>query len=242
MTKEHNWIGDIITGLIWIIVGVLLDFAIQVAGMYSARSMASLLHVSPNSAGPIITMLLFLAVFTTIAVLVVGYGVRQRSPKMGLHKFNGHKANWIWRGYLMIIGAGVVSVLLQYVFVGGVQTATNQQALEKMASAGGANLVFVILLAVVVAPLVEELIFRGIVLNYFFKDGPWWLNVVISGVLFGYFHVFQDFQIFALIQYSLMGVALAVVYKKTKQIQYSMMTHMLNNAIASLSLISMALH
>ena len=58
MTKEHNWIGDIITGLIWIIVGVLLDFAIQVAGMYSARSMASLLHVSPNSAGPIITMLL----------------------------------------------------------------------------------------------------------------------------------------------------------------------------------------
>ena len=236
MTKTHNWIGDIITGLIWIVVGILLDFAIQVAGMYSARSMASLLHVSPNSAGPIMTMVLFLAVFTTIAVLVVGYGVRQRSPKLGLHKFNAHKANWIWRGYLMIIGAGILTVFLQYIFAGGFQTATNQQALEKMASTGGTNLVFVILLAV------EELIFRGIVLNYFFKDGPWWLNVVISGVLFGYFHVFQDFQIFALIQYSLMGIALAVVYKKTKQIQYSMMTHMLNNAIASLSLISMAFH
>jgi membrane protease YdiL (CAAX protease family) len=142
----------------------------------------------------------------------------------------------------MILGAGMVTLLLQTLISHKPITASNQAALESMAGKGGAALIFVVVLAVFVAPLVEELIFRGIVLNYFFKSGPWWLNVILSGILFGYFHVFQDFQWFALLQYSLMGIALAVVYKKTKQIQYSMAVHMLNNGIAAISLVNIALN
>ena len=240
MKKET--LRNIGNGLIWIVVGIILDIAIQVSGMFANRGAASMLHVSKNSILPILLMLFFVAVFTTITVLVMLFAVRKKAPKTGFHPFRSEKIGWVGKGYLMILGAGAVSGLLQYVFTGGRVTATNQAALESMAKAGGASLLFVILLAVVVAPLVEELIFRGVVLNYFFKDGPWWLNVVLSGVLFGYFHVFQQFQFLPMIQYSLMGVALAVVYKKTKQIQYSMLTHMLNNSVAAISLISMALH
>ena len=238
--KKTDQIGTLILGVIWLTVGIILDFAIQLGSTYSKYGIVKWLHVDKNNPIGITIMLIVAAILTALTVWILGYAVKQKSPKTALHPFRGDKLVWVGYGYVMIIGAGILTVALQLIFSHQQITASNQVALEEMARKGGAALIFVVVLAVFVAPLVEELIFRGIILNYFFKEGPWWLNVIISGVLFGYFHVFQDFQIFAFIQYSLMGIVLAIVYKKTKQIQYAMATHMLNNSIAALSLIGMA--
>lgn len=238
--KKINQVGSLVTGIIWVVIGIILDFVIQLGTTYSKVGIVNWLGVDKNHPIGIAVMLIVAAILTAITVWILSYAVKKKAPKTSLHPFRVDKLAWVGYGYAMILGAGMVTVALQYVFSHQKMTASNQVALEEMAKKGGAALVFVVVLAVFVAPLVEELIFRGIILNYFFKEGPWWFNVIISGVLFGYFHVYQDFQIFALIQYSLMGISLAVVYKKTKQIQYSIATHMLNNGIAALSLIGMA--
>ncbi|WP_419154563.1 lysostaphin resistance A-like protein [Weissella bombi] len=239
--KKIEGISTFIMGIIWIIVGIILDFIIQLASTYSKQGVVNWLHVDRNNPLGIITMVVVTAILTILTVKILVYAVRKKSPKTGLHPFRADKLVWVGYGYLMILGAGLLTLALQTLITHQSMTASNQAELEEMAGKGGAALVFVVVLAVFVAPLVEELIFRGVVLNYFFKKGPWWLNVILSGLLFGYFHVFQEFQWFALLQYSLMGVALAIVYKKTKQIQYSMALHMLNNGIAAIGLINIAL-
>lgn len=232
---------NVFIGIILIIIGIILDFAIQLAGTLANEVSASLLHVSRNQWLPITVMCLTIAILLVVTVIILVYAIRKQAPKLGIHPIRAEKLTWVFKGYGLILLSGMVTNLLQMAIMGNRETANNQQALEDMANAGGASLLFVVVLAVVVAPIVEELIFRGVILNYFFKQGSWWLNVVISGLLFGYFHVYQDFQIFALLQYSLMGLSLAVVYKKTKQIQYAMLTHMLNNSIAAVVLVTMAL-
>lgn len=240
--KKIEGLNTLIMGVIWLVIGIILDFIIQIGSTYSKLGVVSWLRVDRNNPIAIITMVVVAAILTFITVKILAYAVRKKAPKTGLHPFRADKLMWVVYGYIMILGAGMVTFLLQTLISHKPITASNQAALESMAGKGGAALIFVVVLAVFVAPLVEELIFRGIVLNYFFKSGPWWLNVILSGILFGYFHVFQDFQWFALLQYSLMGIALAVVYKKTKQIQYSMAVHMLNNGIAAISLVNIALN
>lgn len=79
MKKET--LRNIGNGLIWIVVGIILDFAIQVSGMFANRGAASMLHVSKNSILPILLMLFFVAVFTTITVLVMLFAVRKKRLK-----------------------------------------------------------------------------------------------------------------------------------------------------------------
>jgi len=240
MLKGHY--RNLFTGIILIIVGIILDFAIQLAGTLANETIAKAINVSRNHWLPVMGMCLTIALLLVVTVTILVHAIRKQAPKLGLHPIKAEKLTWVFKGYGLILLSGMVTILLQTLITGSRETANNQQALEDMANAGGASLLFVVVLAVIVAPIVEELIFRGVILNFFFKQGPWWLNIVISGVLFGYFHVYQDFQIFALLQYSLMGLSLAIVYKKTKQIQYAMLTHMLNNSVAAVALVTMALH
>ena len=89
MKKET--LRNIGNGLIWIVVGIILDFAIQVSGMFANRGAASMLHVSKNSILPILLMLFFVAVFTTITVLVMLFAVRKKAPKTGFHPVRSEK-------------------------------------------------------------------------------------------------------------------------------------------------------
>lgn len=228
-----NWIN----GLIFLIIGSLLDTVIQVGAVVTNKITSKLLHISNNTWIPIMFEIIVIVIFTAITVYILQSAVRKKTPKLGIHPLKLDKVGWVFKGYLMIMGANIVINLLQALVLGHQQEAQNQLKLEALARSGLSNIIFVIILGVIVAPLVEELMFRGIILNYFFKEQNWWFNIILSGILFGAYHMMAGFSWFAWMQYSLTGMILAIVYKKTKQLQYSMLLHLLNNGIAMLSLI-----
>lgn len=87
--------------------------------------------------------------------------------------------------------------------------------------------------SVVLAPIFEELIFRGIFMNYFFnKDNRLnnLLAVIVSGLIFGYAHEPQ-FSINWLM-YSGLGCFLAYTYMHFRDIRYSIGLHFLNNFVS----------
>ncbi|WP_243198144.1 CPBP family intramembrane glutamic endopeptidase [Weissella diestrammenae] len=240
INQNSNWRISAGFGFIFVIIGLAFDIFIQTAGLLALKTPAKLLHIKENSWLPILTLVIVFLVLLVIAVQIMLKFVRIKAPKTRLHQLVGSKVAWVFKGYGLIIAGSIVLAMLQTAMTQHIETADNQVALNQMATQGLGARVFLILLAIVLAPLLEELIFRGIVMNYFFKDsGWWWTNVLISGVAFGYFHVaLQSFQWFAFIQYSIMGIILAVVYKKTHQIQYSMLTHFMNNTIAMIIMFS----
>lgn len=88
----------------------------------------------------------------------------------------------------------------------------------------------VFLVVSVSAPLFEETIFRGIVLNDFKKVVPVWLAVVIQGVLFGVFHMNWIQGVYA----SVLGIVLGVICLKYKSIWAPIIMHFTYNTTSFL--------
>jgi membrane protease YdiL (CAAX protease family) len=79
--------------------------------------------------------------------------------------------------------------------------------------------------SVILAPICEELIFRGVTMRQARKAVPFWLANLLQAFLFGLFHMnwIQGFYAFAL------GLVLGLVCEKGGSIYYSLLFHMLFN-------------
>lgn len=135
-----------------------------------------------------------------------------------------------------ILLGNALLILIHTSLIGKVTEAQNQESIESLASPN--MLVGLIVLVVFVAPIVEEMMFRGVILTYLVNGMNKWIQIVVSGSLFGLFHILgNDWQWFAFIQYSFMGCVLAYACVKGQKLQYSIMAHMGNNLIAVMPLI-----
>lgn len=113
------------------------------------------------------------------------------------------------------VGLSIVSMLLKQILNLGTDTSTNQSAINSILDSNGAFLM--IISAVVIGPLVEEIIFRKVIFGLIPNDI---LAIIVSSTLFGLVHVTSEpnFPLFFtnFIAYAGMGVFLGCVYKKNR--------------------------
>lgn len=83
---------------------------------------------------------------------------------------------------------------------------------------------------ILLSPVAEELIFRGVLMNLFFKDDAVWPPILLSGVVFTLEHA-STTPVSYLI-YFFMGAVFAFVYRKTGHLSNVIALHMLNNIVA----------
>lgn len=88
--------------------------------------------------------------------------------------------------------------------------------------------VFSFLTVVIAAPILEELIFRGIILDGFLKRYSPVKAILLSSLLFGLIHINPSQVVFA----SLMGLMLGWIYWKTGSLLLSVFIHFVNNGLA----------
>lgn len=82
---------------------------------------------------------------------------------------------------------------------------------------------------IIVAPISEEFIFRGIILNRLNRLFPMIIAIITSTILFSLMHGFAGMA-----HAFVFGVCMCVVYLKTQNIFTSISIHFLNNFIASI--------
>lgn len=118
----------------------------------------------------------------------------------------------------------IYSVLSTYLYKNA--TTANDAALNKMLGTGGATTFMMITMIAFLAPLCEELLFRGMFFEKFFK-GRIWQPILVSGLLFGCVHISSNLVSFLL--YFIMGLVFGWVYHKTKNLSASLLLHIVNN-------------
>ena len=124
--------------------------------------------------------------------------------------------------YLFYISANIIaSVVLK------LGNSVNQQNIEAM------PFWFTIPLAVVWAPIVEEIVFRGCFRRLIKNDKVF---VIVSALIFGMVHTMSEASlisfVFLTIPYSILGGFLAYIYTKTNNICSNMFCHSFHNALA----------
>ncbi len=88
------------------------------------------------------------------------------------------------------------------------------------------------LLVVLVAPISEEIFFRGFVFGGLRNRLTWVWAAVISAAIFGAFHFTGASSLGVLPQLAFLGLALAWLYQRSGSILPTMAVHLVNNAIA----------
>ncbi len=81
-------------------------------------------------------------------------------------------------------------------------------------------------LTVVIAPVSEELIDRGYFMNTFFSQSKYYLDVILSAIIFGISHLILTHRDpISLIIYSFIGLFFALVYRWTKNLKITILCH-----------------
>jgi membrane protease YdiL (CAAX protease family) len=88
------------------------------------------------------------------------------------------------------------------------------------------NTIVVLLLMTLIAPITEELIFRGVTLHKANRQVAFWKANVLQAILFGIYH----WNIVQGVYAALLGLLLGAVYYKYRTIFAPIMLHMLINA------------
>jgi membrane protease YdiL (CAAX protease family) len=187
-------------------------------------------------------VLIFSLVFTLILQVII-FGIALLpllvTKRLDRRLWGPQRTSWsvVWIG----LAVGVVTAIVAYTLNGiaafliGAEDPVEQQLLQD-ALTGGATLAIVALLAVVVAPLVEEVLFRGVLFRSLMDRTGVWVAAVLSSALFAIVHVeVVVSQPVALVGLFTVGLVLAIAYRIVGNLWIPIIGHAVFNGI-SLSL------
>lgn len=144
-------------------------------------------------------------------------------------------------GIPVLYGASFVGSLLSMVLTGDMSSSENQILIEEMMKQVP---VIMIISVTVLAPILEELIFRLLLFTGFYKWGRW-AGYLIAGGLFGFLHVYQPIlqgnfmEILQIFPYLFMGLGLCFVYEKADNIFAPILCHAIMNGISVITIMFM---
>ena len=150
--------------------------------------------------------------------------------------FEGRKIlelKWKWRYPVYLLLAYGVNHISGIVFSFLTPATSNQMALNELVEmTGRKELLYLLLITCLLGPITEELVYRGVLMNTFLKDSPWYGDVLLSACVFGYVHVSSGLTPLAFFTYASGGAILAFLYRKTHSLYYPILLHIIINITA----------
>jgi uncharacterized protein len=180
-----------------------------------------------------------IAIFSTAIYLIFGVAVVKiaSSARIDLKKMTGsierlkaHRAMALWvfplivasmfTAWLMLSTMAVIDESWFYSYV-----EYSSEMFSMIEDAAGIELLLILISIVILAPVVEEYVFRGLLLSNWSAKWGNTKAVLFSSIIFGILHM-DPFGAF------LMGMVLCLIYLKTGSLLLVILIHFLNNGLA----------
>lgn len=133
----------------------------------------------------------------------------------------------------LVVGVGVSGVSLLWIMLAE-QLPALKDSLNAMnmgnENIGGGSFLGAVVVAVIGAPLIEEIVFRGIVFRSLRRVSPPWVAILVSSVLFGLYHMNTVQIVYA----TLMGLVAGIIYEKSNNLLFPILVHVANNLVAAI--------
>lgn len=185
-----------------------------------------------------------------LSYLAIGYYayrlLRRTTTAPVFHRINVRHWQHIWYIiglFFAMLGIEMVVNFLRLTLTGDMTT-ENQAAIQSLTAHINLVMIAMMIYAIFLAPVVEEIVFRGLVINYFFRKSWWWASIILSGILFAFPHMGKIptnlSDGLSYLVYMSMGMFLAYVYKHTGNLQDSIAVHFVNNFVTMMPILIMA--
>ena len=168
-------------------------------------------------------LLIFLALIVFV-VVAKKTGILSPSGKI-FQKGDGKRIALGLLGMLLISVLG--TVLIRWLH--GEVTTANQASLMEEFRRG--DIILLSIMLGVLAPVVEEIIFRGILPLKIFKGYEGW-GYIVGGLLFALFH--GPTNIVSFVIYAVSSVILTLLAYRTRRLEVSIAVHMINNGLPAI--------
>ena len=180
-------------------------------------------------------LLMYASIFSDILLILIALMLYKDDKKRDFVELkNNFKAyiKYVFKKWVVMLGVALIIGLIIMIIFGNINESVNQELLK------GLPLLYVLPSAIIMAPIVEETIFR-IILRKIIKNDL--IFIIVSALLFGLLHVTKEEGIINIIRQSLpyisMGAFLAHSYVKTNNSFISMMLHAFQNTFGCIFLI-----
>ena len=181
-----------------------------------------------SDAGILATQAIFDVMLIAVAIGMASswrFSLRDALRRLGLRRFKPSAFGWMFAvlGIYYAVVIAFSAIVLQ----------PKQEDIGKelgVCNPGIGIAIFAVTAIVVLAPIAEEIFFRGFFFAGLRTRWSLWPAALLSGAVFGLVHAPTGPT--AAIPLAGLGVGLAWLYNKTGSIYPSMLTHFLNNAIA----------
>ena len=128
----------------------------------------------------------------------------------------------------------LLTIIITYIFTSNADLSRKLNTVTKSAGAGMKGAWFMFFMLVVIAPVFEEFIFRGVILNALKPYGNG-LSIFVSGILFGIYH--GNFQ--QCFYTAAAGIALSYIANVTGSIFPTTVIHAIMNSLGGIMLLFM---
>lgn len=164
----------------------------------------------------------------TFAVILLLFNKRIKENYIDLKKNHKKYFSKYFKFYLIGLAIMYISnAILIFGLNGGL--AGNEESIRSILLV---HPIYVYISAVLIAPSVEELVFRGAIKNIIPNNI---LYILFSGLIFGGMHLVGNvtsiIDLLYIIPYSSLGIAFAYIYSKTDNIFVTMLLHTMHNGI-----------
>ena len=140
---------------------------------------------------------------------------------------------WQLRNFIYLLLGYIISYMSDYFLSYFIPSSSNQISLnETVEMMGRQELPYFLLIVCFIGPIAEELIYRGVLMTAFFKNSPWYGDVLLSAIIFGCIHINFALTPLAFFIYASGGLILALLYRMTKTLYYPIVVHILINITA----------
>ena len=150
--------------------------------------------------------------------------------------FSGKKTfqfEWRPRYFIYLLLGYIISYMSDFLLSYFIPSSSNQISLnETIEMIGRQELPYFLLIVCFIGPIAEELIYRGVLMTTFFKNSPWYGDVLLSAIIFGFIHINFALTPLTFFIYASGGLILALLYRMTKNLYYPIVLHILINITA----------
>ncbi|MHA8110330.1 CPBP family intramembrane glutamic endopeptidase [Lactobacillaceae bacterium Melli_B4] len=187
----------------------------------------------------VLNLLMLVVYFGLYAIAIrIAWHFYKRYHPQPVQKINGNGVAIVISCYVGFMIYQMVMLYFSRLIFNQAQS-SNNEAIVKILSSNSIVLCAMLVGIIILSPILEELIFRGLIVDGLFAGRPVIWPMLVSGVLFGLAHGFSN--IFTFLVYAGLGAGLVFVYHKTRTIQANILLHIINNSVASIGLLSLIL-
>lgn len=212
--------------VIWLALLAILVSSVMIAAVGVP---AFLLSLGDRASMPWWTVPAIFASATAGYVLILAWAARKtRAPLREIFPIRMVSAAWLWPGLVTIVGVailfGELVNLIQRVFPPPTLPIDLVKIFDVSAGSRWTAIAFIVLLG----PLAEELLFRGVILRGFLSRYSARKAIFVSALVFGAYHL-NPFQV---VTATILGVLFAWWRVQTGSLVLPFLGHALNNALA----------